>query len=369
MSAMQFKKATRKNVKLKILLQGPSGSGKTIGALELAKGLAAAGDGRVAVIDSEKDRSEYYADRYEFDKLSLDDLRCQAYGQAIQVALDAGYGVIVLDSLSHAWLELLDRKERYDAAHPSTNKWTNWGMFTPEWEKLIRFILECPAHVICSARSKQAHEQVEDGGRKKVVKLGLAPQLRENTEYEFALSIAISESHYGEATKDNTGLFGDKSQPINLLDGTVAKRLLQWVSSGAVEVNTTKPVTNFANTPDTVSNTTTPSPTQTPAPARQQKPAPAPAASPLTLAAMKERFAKAKFKTGEDLGAATNYIITNLPSVSSYTPEKIDILEHVRQECGIHVLATENDFWKHWSPDMLEKGKFAVGFWLGQVKG
>lgn len=230
--SIEFKKATRAKVKLKILIDGPSGSGKTIGAIHTARGIVGTA-GKIAVIDSERDRSEYYADRYDFDKLSLTELKCENYGQALQAAIDAGYEAVVIDSLSHAWLNLLERKDTFDAANPSSNRWTNWAKFTPEWDKLIRFILECPVHVICTARSKQSHEQVEDGGKKKVVKLGLAPQIRENTEYEFAVTFSLNESHSGEATKDNTFLFGDKKEPIDLLNGKVCKKLNEWLSTAA----------------------------------------------------------------------------------------------------------------------------------------
>jgi len=44
-----FKKAERKQAKLRLALAGPSGSGKTFSALLMAKGLG----GRIAVVDTE----------------------------------------------------------------------------------------------------------------------------------------------------------------------------------------------------------------------------------------------------------------------------------------------------------------------------
>lgn len=44
-----FKKAERKNAKLRLALAGPTGSGKTMGALLIAKGIG----GKVAVVDTE----------------------------------------------------------------------------------------------------------------------------------------------------------------------------------------------------------------------------------------------------------------------------------------------------------------------------
>ena len=326
-----FEKATRKKVKLKVLIDGPSGAGKTIGALNLARGLVGP-TGRVALIDSEKDRSEYYADRYEFDKLSLTDLRCVAYEKALQAAVDAGYDAVVIDSLSHAWLDVLTRKDAYDAANPSSNRFTNWQKFSHEWERLIRFILECPAHVVCTARSKQAHEQIEENGKKKVVKLGLAPQLREGTEYEFAVTFSLNDTHRGEATKDNTFLFGDKTEPIDLLKPSVAKRLNDWLASGNA-VQPTKPTPAAPTKPD----------------------------APVTIDTVREAFAKARtaISCGEELGKWAERIAARIPG---------DLIEAVRQDVGVSDLATGSAVWAGWTPEMLDKGKQAVTYWLDNVK-
>ena len=49
---LQLKKATRKQVKLRLNISAPSGAGKTMSALRMAKGIC--GDwSKVAVIDTE----------------------------------------------------------------------------------------------------------------------------------------------------------------------------------------------------------------------------------------------------------------------------------------------------------------------------
>jgi hypothetical protein len=68
-----------------------------------------------------------------------------------------------------------------------SNTYTNWKLFSAEWDSLVRAILDIPAHVIATARSKQAYEQVDVEGKKKVLKIGLQPVIRDGTEYEFAL--------------------------------------------------------------------------------------------------------------------------------------------------------------------------------------
>lgn len=362
--ALTFEKATRKKVKLKVLIDGPSGSGKTVGALNLARGIVGQ-TGKIAVIDSEKDRSEYYADRFEFDKLSLTDMRCTAYGQAIHAAIEAGYDAVVIDSLSHAWLNVLDRKEAYDRANPNTSGWANWRMFSEEWEKLIRYILDCPIHVICTARSKQAHEQTTDqNGKKKVVKLGMAPQIREGSEYEFAVVFSLNETHNAEATKDNTFLFGDKTEPINLLDGSVAKKLNEWLS-GAAAAPKPIPVSPPAPTaPDNKPTTPTKPPANNP-PANGNHKTPQQPADPFTLEKMIAAFSGAKIESGEAFGEWMARIVAKLPTVAVVKDGfHLDLTEAMRDGAGVGEQVPDADIWKNWTPEMVTGGKIAALAWL-----
>jgi hypothetical protein len=56
-------------------------------------------------------------------------------------------------------------------------------------------------------RSKQEYAQIEEGGRKKVVKLGMAPVQRDGMEYEFTVFLDLDASHNAVASKDRTSIF------------------------------------------------------------------------------------------------------------------------------------------------------------------
>lgn len=230
--SIQFKPAVRTRVFLKILIKGPTNGGKTFGALHVAYGLA---PGKIALADSEHDRSLFYSDVIPFQHAQIDSFHPKAYIAVINAAVEAGFEVLILDSLSHCWLDVLARKDAYDKANPRSNQWTNWALFGEEWDELLRTILEAPIHIICTARAKMAHEQVEQNGRKQVVKLGLAPQLRENTEYEFALCFDVETTtdnrHPAQVSKDNTGLFSEPGKIWDLADGTVPALLRQWMTT------------------------------------------------------------------------------------------------------------------------------------------
>ena len=99
---MDFKPAQRKRAKLRLGIAGPSGSGKTYSALTIASGLAPFL--KVAVIDSENGSAELYSHLGGYSVLTLEPpYTPEKYIAAIHLAEQAGFEVIIIDSLSHAW--------------------------------------------------------------------------------------------------------------------------------------------------------------------------------------------------------------------------------------------------------------------------
>lgn len=241
---MQFQKATRQAVKLKLAISGPSGSGKTLGALALAKTLA--GDGTIALIDTENGSASLYADKYGFDALNLTPPFTSArYLEAMEAATEAGYAVLVIDSLSHQWNGdggILARKEDMDK-RPGSNSYTNWATFTKEHTAFITKVLQLPIHVIATLRSKQDYVlETNDKGKQQPKKVGMAPVQREGLEYEFSTVFDVQMDHRAVASKDRTGLFGDEL--VDLINPATGKRLLAWLASGAPMTAPAKAETN-----------------------------------------------------------------------------------------------------------------------------
>jgi hypothetical protein len=226
-----FKKATRKSAKLRAALCGTSGSGKTYSALLLARGLGE----RVAVIDTERGSAELYSDLYGFDVAQLEPPFTPARFTALIKEAAAHYDVLIIDSLSHAWageggvLTMHDNAAKADRAG---NSYTAWRNVTPEHNKLVDAILNAACHVIVAMRSKTAYEMVDDGkGKKKPLKIGLAPVQRDGMEYEFTLVWDIStDSHVASASKDRTRLWDARNEVITVNHG---KELREWLESGA----------------------------------------------------------------------------------------------------------------------------------------
>lgn len=225
---ISFQKAARHAVKLKVAVDGPSGSGKTMGALALAKGIT--NGGKIALADTENGSASLYADRFDFDTVSLANADPKTVQQVIDAAVAAGYDALVIDSLSHVWQAVLNAKDDHDRNNPKSNSFANWRLFAPKWEGLMQHILNAPIHIIATMRSKQAYEQVEQNGRKQVVKLGLAPQVRDGAEYEFGIVFSVNIAHRAEATKDRTGLF--TGELLDLCSDGLHKGLVAWMNAG-----------------------------------------------------------------------------------------------------------------------------------------
>ncbi len=182
---MEFKRATKESSKLRLGLIGPAGSGKTYTALTVAKRFG----GRVAVIDSEYGSASKYADLFEFDVLELKSFSPTDYVNAIKAAEQAGYDILIIDSLTHAWsgkngaLELVDKAT---ARMKSGNSFAAWREVTPLHNQMVDSIMASKLHVIATLRSKTEYVMEEDSRGKKVPrKIGMAPIQRDGFEYEF----------------------------------------------------------------------------------------------------------------------------------------------------------------------------------------
>lgn len=226
-----FHKAQRRKAYLRLALCGPSGSGKTLGALRLAQGLG----GSIAMIDTEHGSGELYADVCDYDVAPLDaPYSPERYIERIEGAEKAGYELLIIDSLSHAWSGeggILDIKDKVEKASRSANGFAAWREVTPEHNRLVEKILAAKLHVIVTMRTKTAYEiQQDEKGRSKPVKIGLAPVQRDGMEYEFTAVMDLSiDGHIATATKDRTRLLDGR--PMQL-DTSVGENLREWLESG-----------------------------------------------------------------------------------------------------------------------------------------
>jgi len=238
---IQIRKAERKQAKLRIGVSGPSGSGKTMSALKMAYGMTNDWS-KIVVIDTESGRGELYAHLGEYSIVRLGaPYSPERYIEYVKACEDAGFSVIIIDSMSHEWESAggcLEINEMIAQARFRGNSFTAWSETKPRHRKFIETLINSPAHIIATSRTKIEMVMTDD---KKVKKVGLKEIQMEGTEYEWTVNFTIDrEKHLATVGKDNTELFEGKDPFIITPD--TGKKLIEWANSGAPVVEEPKPI-------------------------------------------------------------------------------------------------------------------------------
>lgn len=213
-----FKPAEKKQAKLRMTIDGPAGSGKTYTALRFAHTIVARTGGKIALVDTERGSASKYVGeapdgtQWQFDVLELQQFSPERYTEAVLAAGRAGYAVLVIDSLSHAWegvggaLEIKDRI----AGSNNENSFTAWRHVTPLHNRMIDTILQSPLHVITTMRSRTEYvPEVQNGKIIGVRRVGLAPVQRPGMEYEFDIVCDMDWAHIMIVAKSRCPLVAD----------------------------------------------------------------------------------------------------------------------------------------------------------------
>lgn len=249
--AIEFKRSSREALKLRMALIGPSGSGKTWTALTIAEHLCG-GPGvctpeDVAVIDSERRSALKYAradgakigpGSWEFGHLSLENHSPLKYIEAIETAAKAGFKVLVIDSLSHAWvgrdgaLETVDKIAKRSSSGNSFNAWRD---VTPMHNQLVDAIMAAPLHVLFTLRVKMEYvvEKDERTGKNAPRKVGMAPVMRDGIEYEADIVGDMDLDNNLTITKTRCSAL--RGQVIRMPGKPLADTLIAWIAEGGKE--------------------------------------------------------------------------------------------------------------------------------------
>lgn len=232
MATPTFQKAVKTQAKLRMAIAGPSGSGKTFSSLRIATAMG----GPIAVIDTEHGSASKYADLFDFDVLEITPpYHPNKFIAAIKAAEDAGYKIVIIDSLSHAWEGpggVLEIKEEF-AKQRNYNDYTAWKPAGEVQARLINAMLKSQVHVLATMRAKTQHEITKDEqtGKPKVVKLGMGPIQRQGIGYEFDILMNMDIQNFGAIDKTRCYMlrgkvFADPGEEL-------ADTLVKWLGDGA----------------------------------------------------------------------------------------------------------------------------------------
>jgi ribosomal protein L28 len=228
MSVFKVSKAKRSRRPLKVDIQGTSGSGKTFSAIRLAKAMIRAGIGtKMVVADSENESASLYdgitidGETWEYDVCPIppDKQNPAGYAECYVHLVAAGYDIIIIDSMSHAWAGALARVDEIGARSRSGDKFTTgWRQVTPEQEALFRTITDSRAHLITTTRVKTEYDKVAGAsGKESWAKVGTKSVQRDGAEYEYDVVIRMN-NEAGEHVA-----VVDKVRGCTAMDGKSAK--------------------------------------------------------------------------------------------------------------------------------------------------
>lgn len=194
----EIKKAERKGSKTCISLIGEPDSGKTYSAIRLARGLVGE-NGKIGVIDTEQGRASLYADCFGgFDVIDLEPpYSPERYKAAIKCFKDAGYDVVIIDSMSHEWegeggiLWMADNAKTA-SGKPRTDM-GKWAVPKAEHRLLMNYILNSGMHFILCYRVKfPLIEVTNEQGRKEYVRGEPTPVCEPHVDYDVTVKLYMN---------------------------------------------------------------------------------------------------------------------------------------------------------------------------------
>ncbi|TMU54804.1 AAA family ATPase [Flagellimonas algicola] len=226
---MELKKATKKEIKLRIGLSGASGFGKTYSALLLAYGITNDWT-KIVVIDTENGSSSLYSNLGDFNVMKLNaPYSPQNYIDAIKYCEKASMEVIIIDTITPEWK---GSGGCLDLHRKAGGKFQDWHKISPLHDLFIDTIQKSTCQVITTVRRKQEYViDKNQQGRLEVKKFGTKEETRNGWEYEMTLNFElINEQHFVKATKDRTGLFQNK--PEFIINSATGRKLKYWMDTG-----------------------------------------------------------------------------------------------------------------------------------------
>jgi hypothetical protein len=232
-----------------VALIGVSGSGKSYTMLTLARALAGP-EGKIAAIDTEHGSLSKYAhspdcppdcadpSHFLFDVDEPSSYTTDYLLEQLTFAEENGYSVFCIDSLSHFWMGKDGALEFVDNAKKRTrDQMEGWKLFRPHEREMVDRFIASPCHVIVTMRTKTDYEeQIDANGKKRRVKIGLAPVQREGLEYEFDLVCSMDDENSLLIDKTRCSSYSEERMRVIAKPGAVYfQQFIRWLDGPVVE--------------------------------------------------------------------------------------------------------------------------------------
>jgi hypothetical protein len=222
---------------LKMALMGFQGSGKTFTATETAIGLVLhmrelglpdAGK-PIAFADTEKG-SDWILPRVKKAGLSMITAKTRAFSDLLALVneAEASASVLLIDSLTHFWVELTETYCARKAAEYNRSgyrlQFQDWAFLKAEWRKFTDRFVNSSLHIIAAGRAGYEFDMVEDEDTKKkqLEKTGIKMKAEGEMGYEPDLLVLMerrmnldtkSDEHMAHVIKDRSTLLDGKEFP------------------------------------------------------------------------------------------------------------------------------------------------------------
>lgn len=243
-----FRKAVKSGAKGRVALIGVPGGGKSYTMLTLARALAGP-EGKIAAIDTEHGSLSKYAhspgcppncddhSHFEFDVDEPDSFPTDYFLDQLTFAEENGYAVFCCDSLSHFWMGKDGALEFVDAAkRRNRDQMEGWKQFRPHEREMVERMVASPCHVIVTMRTKNDYDEIMVDGKKKRVKIGLAPVQREGLEYEFDLVCSMDDENNLIIDKTRCSAYsGERMRSVAKPNATYFQPFIQWLDGPVIQ--------------------------------------------------------------------------------------------------------------------------------------
>ena len=151
--------------------------------------------------------------------------------EAMPAAAKAGYDVLILDSMSHAWTGeggMLDVVNEIARARYKGNTFQAWKDGGVIQNRLVEAVLAAPIHIIATMRSKTEYSVgTDDRGKMKPEKIGTSPIQRDGFEYEYDVIIDLGIDNVGVVNKTRCPALAGKA--IDKPGAALADTLREWL--------------------------------------------------------------------------------------------------------------------------------------------